>query len=206
MKSKTRNNVLALCEGAMMLALAWVLELICVWLNGITGVSALLIYGGTITISMLPIIYYSYRRGAAWGIGAGIVYSCLQMLLGFWIPPANTWWAVVLCVLLDYVLAFTVLGTADFFAKLFGKHRLVGYCTAAVIVCLARFVFGFLSGVILWYTNAPAGMPVWLYSLIYNSSYMLPNTILTGIFAVILCKAVDPKTLRPMKKEKNIQQ
>ena len=45
-------------------------------------------------------------------------------------------------------------------------------------------------------------MNVWHYSLVYNASYMLPNAILTGVFAVIVCAALDPKTLRPMKKKK----
>ncbi len=203
MKTNAQKNILALTEGAMMLALAFVLELLCVWLNGITGIGALLPFGGTITISMLPIVYYSYRRGAVWGMGAGFVYSLLQMLTGFYVPPANTWWAVVLCILLDYVIAFTIIGAAGLVAKPFGKYRLAGYCVGAVAVCLVRFVCSFLSGVILWKTNAPEGMNVWIYSLIYNSSYMIPNAILTGVFALVLCTAVDPKTLRPMKKEKN---
>ena len=41
---------------------------------------------------------------------------------------------------------------------------------------------------------------LWHYSLVYNSSYMLPNAILTGFFAFVLCAAVDPKFLRPMKR------
>ncbi len=200
MKTKTKTNISALTEGAMMLALAFVLELFFVWLNGITGISALLPVGGTITVSMLPIAYYSYRRGALWGIGAGVVYSALQMLLGWYTPPAGTWWAVVLCVLLDYLLAFTVIGSADFFARLFGKHRLIGYGTAAVIVSLIRFASSFLSGVVLWETYAPEGWNIWYYSFVYNGSYMIPNAILMGIFTVILCKALDPKTLKPMKK------
>lgn len=195
-----KKRILCVTEGAVIIALAYVLELLCVWLNTITGVEALLPFGGTITISMLPIAYYSFRRGIGWGIGVGFVYSLLQMLLGFYVPPANTWWAVVLCVLLDYVIAFTVVGIANLFAKPFGKYRLVGYGVGAVAVCIIRFVCSFLSGVILWGSYAPEGMNVWLYSLIYNSSYMLPNAILTGILAVVLCAALDPKTLRPIKK------
>ena len=205
MRSQTKKRILCITEGALSLALAFVLEMLCVWLNAITGVSTLLPFGGTITISMLPIIYYSYRNGAAWGIGAGFVYSLLQMLLGFYIPPAGTWWALVLCIVLDYLVAFTVVGTAELFAKPFGKKRIVGYCVGAVAVCLIRFVSSFLSGVILWGSNAPEGMNVWLYSLIYNSSYMLPNAILTGIFAVIVCAALDPKTLRPMKRWRKVK-
>ena len=195
-----KKRILCIAEGAVILALAYVLELLCVWLNVITGVNALLPFGGTITISMLPIIYYSYRRGALWGLGAGFVYSLLQMLLGFYVPPAGTWWALVLCILLDYLLAFTVVGAATLVAKPFGKYRLAGYCTGAVTVCLIRFAFSFLSGVILWGSYKPEGMNVWVYSLIYNSSYMLPNAILTGIFAVVVCAALDPLSLRPMKK------
>ena len=195
-----KKRILCVTEGAVIIALAFVIELICVWLNAISGVSALLVFGGTITVSMLPIAYYSYRRGIGWGVGVGFVYSLLQMMLGFYIPPANKWWAVVLCVLLDYVLAFSVVGMANLFAKPFGKNRLAGYGVGAVSVCLIRFVCSFFSGVILWGSYAPEGMNVWVYSLAYNASYMLPNAILTGIFAVIICATLDPKTLRPMKK------
>ena len=202
MKNTMKQRILCIAEGAVIIALAYVVELLCVWLNAITGVSALLPFGGTITISMLPIAYYSYRRGSIWGVGVGLVYSLLQMLLGFYIPPANTWWAIVLCVLLDYVIAFSVVGLAGLIAKPFGKYRLAGYCVGAVAVCLIRFVSSFLSGVILWGSYAPEGMNVWIYSLVYNASYMIPNAILTGIFAVVVCIAIDPLTLRPMKRKK----
>ena len=196
-----KKRIICITEGALSLALAYCLELLCVWLNQITGIGELLAYGGTITVSMLPIVFYSYRRGALWGTGAGFIYCLLQMMLGLsYIPPANTWYAIVICILLDYVIAFSVVGLADLFAKPFKSHRLLGYCFGAVAVCLIRFVSSFLSGVVLWGSYAPEGMNVWCYSLIYNGSYMLPNAILTGIFAVILCAAIDPKTLKPFKK------
>ncbi len=200
MKTKNKERLLSLCEGALVIASAYVLELLCVWLNTITGVGALLPFGGTITVSMLPIIYYSYRRGIIWGAGVGFVYSLLQMALGFYVPPANNFGALVLCILLDYVIAFTVVGVANVFAKPFGKRRVLGYTLGAVIVCLIRFVSSFLSGVILWGSYAPEGMNVWLYSLVYNASYMIPNAILTGVLACILCAALNPKTLRPIKR------
>ncbi len=205
MKNNVKQRVLCMVEGAIVIAMAYVVELLCVWLNSITGVGALLPFGGTITVSMLPIVYYSYRRGMIWGLEAGFVYSLLQMALGFYVPPAKTAWAVILCVLLDYVLAFTVVGGAALFAKLCGKLRLLGYGLGGVAVCLIRFVCSFLSGVILWGSYAPEGMNVWVYSLVYNASYMLPNAILTGALAVALCAALDPRTLRPMKRQKPAQ-
>ena len=199
MKNTSKVRLLSLTEGALTIACAYVLELLCVWLNAISGISALLPFGGTITVSMLPIIYYSYRRGAKWGIGVGLAYSFLQMALGFYIPPAKTLLSFVLCILLDYVIAFTIVGAADIFAKPF-KKRVLGYTVGAVVVCFVRFVSSFVSGVALWGAYAPEGMNVWIYSLVYNASYMIPNAILTGVLACIVCAALDPKTLKPMKK------
>ena len=200
MKNKSKERILSLTEGAICVALAFVLELLFVWLNAILGISALLPFGGTVTVSVLPIIYYSYRRGTAWGVFTGLIYASLQMALGFYVPPANTVWALMLCVLLDYILAFTVMGCANIFAKPWKGRRLVGYAVGAVSVCVIRFASSFLSGVILWDSYAPEGMNVWLYSLIYNASYMIPNAILTGIAAFVICAAIDPRTLKRMNK------
>lgn len=200
MKSNVKNRLLCVTEGALVIALAYVLELLCVWLNTISGIGALLPFGGTITVSMLPIIYYSYRRGILWGAGVGLAYSFLQMALGFYVPPAKTLGALVLCILLDYVIAFTIVGIADVFAKPFPRRKLLGYTVGAVSVCLIRFVSSFISGVVLWGSYAPEGMNVWVYSLVYNASYMLPNAVLTGLLACIICAALNPKTMRPIKK------
>ena len=202
MKANHKKHLLALVEGAMMLALAFVIDYLC----ALAPYNAILFpAGGTITVGLLPIIYYAYRHGAAWGIGAGLVFSGLQILMGWYPPPAGTWWAVVLCVLLDYVLAFAVMGVAPLFASLVtGKSEgrtlsLVGYGVGAVIVCVLRYLSSVLSGGILWGTYAPEGMNPWLYSLGYNAGYMLPTAILTALLAVLLCRALDPRTLRPMK-------
>ena len=201
MRNNHKQYLLALVEGAMMLAVAWVIDYIC----ALAPYNAILFpAGGSITVGMLPIIYYAYRHGASWGVGAGLVFSGLQIVLGWYPPPANTWWAFILCVLLDYVIAFSIIGIAPLFARLFGNNkssrRLVGYGVGGVIVCVLRYLSSVLSGGILWGSYAPEGMNPWIYSLVYNAGYMLPNAILTGALAVLLCKALDPKTLRPMKK------
>ncbi len=193
----TRQNVLALVETAMMAALAVGLELLCQFLPSPWA------YGGSISLGAIPIIYLSYRRGWKWGLSAGFVYSCVQMLLGFYVPPANTFLSIVLCVLLDYVLAFTALGLASVFAAPFDKSgkpsaRLVGYIIGAIGASALRFVCSFLSGVILWDSYAPEGMNVWVYSLVYNGSYMLGNAAIAAVVLFLLCAAVDPKTLKPM--------
>ncbi|MBE6653665.1 MAG: energy-coupled thiamine transporter ThiT [Ruminococcaceae bacterium] len=200
-KNKRKQYLLSLVEGAMMLALAWVIDFIC----ALAPYNAILFpAGGSITVGMLPIIYFAYRHGATWGVGAGFVFSGLQLVMGWYPPPAGVWWAFVLCVLLDYVIAFTVVGLSPLFAHPFGEktsvHRLVGYGVGAVAVCLLRYLSSVASGGLLWGTYAPEGMNPWIYSLVYNAGYMLPNAILTGILAVLLCRALDPRTGRPMKK------
>ncbi len=178
-----------------MIALAFALDVVC------NLIPKPFLYGGGISISVLPIIYYTYRRGAVWGLGAGFIFSVIQLVTGWYAPPAGTWWAFALCVLLDYFLAFTAAGTAGLFAKMLGKQRLAGYAVGSVAVGIIRFLCSFASGIILWDSYAPEGMSVWLYSLLYNGGYMLPNTILISIIVVLLSLALDPLTLRPYKRK-----
>lgn len=191
-QTSSHKRLLILAECAIMVALAFVLDFIPLpkWPNG-----------GSLSVVSLPIIYISYRRGAKWGLVTGFVYSVLQLLTGWYAPPAGTAIAVFGCILLDYVLAFTVLGTAALFVPMFKNHRLVGYGVGAAVVNLLRLVCSFLSGVLLWGEYAPEGQPVWLYSLVYNGGYMIPNAIVAAVALVLLCMVVDPQTLRPMKKK-----
>ena len=68
-------------------------------------------------------------------------------------------------------------------------------------MCVIRFLCSFLSGALLWGNYQESyewarGMSVWLYSFIYNGSYMLPELLITTVCAVILCKAA-PKFFLP---------
>lgn len=194
-----------LAECALFVALAFVLDLLGKffpsWPNG-----------GSITVAMVPIIYIAYRHGLKWGLATGFVFSAIQMMMGVWAPPVNSILFYFLEILLDYVLAFTLLGLAPLFAKPFtGRARLAGYGVGAVAVCVIRFLCSFISGVIIWSESYYAGVGytmadaftdggAWLFSLTYNGGYMLPNAILTGVLCVLLCALLDPLTLRRMKK------
>ena len=128
MKAKSKQNLLTLVEGAAMVALAIVIDLL-------MGFIPSQPQGGSITLAVRPVLFFAYRRGTAAGLLAGLVWSATQMLIGgFYVPPANTWWSIVLCVLLDYVLVFSVTGLAPLFAKLCGHRRLLGYSVGAVAV------------------------------------------------------------------------
>ncbi|MBQ8604647.1 MAG: energy-coupled thiamine transporter ThiT [Oscillospiraceae bacterium] len=180
-----RTDTKAMVESALLIALGIVLAQIKIFHMP---------YGGSVTlVSSLPFILISYRHGLKWGLTAGLANGCLQMVTGWYAPPAGTVVAIVACVLLDYLLAFTCLGTACVFRKPFKNDRL-GVAVSTAVVMAMRFVCSFLSGALLWgsyqsYYEWAAGMSVWTYSLIYNSSYMLPELIITVIVACILTAA-----------------
>lgn len=185
MKTMTRTNIRALVECGLMIAVGTVLAQIKLFEMP---------YGGSVTlVSMLPFILVSFRHGVKWGLATGFVNSLLQMLLGFYAPPAGTVTAFIGVVLLDYVLAFTLLGLAEAIAKRF-SNRLVGVAVGTAGVCVIRFLCSFVSGAWLWGSYQESyewarGMSVWLYSFLYNGSYMLPELVLTTLAAVLLYKA-----------------
>ncbi len=187
-------KVMKLCECASMISLAVVLDLISkvIFVFG----DSIWVYGGGITLSMIPIVFIAFRHGLAYGSCSAFIYSLLQMLLGWYAPPAGTALAFFECIMLDYVLAFTILGIAPIFAKPF-KKKLIGYGFGAFCVCFLRFIFSALSGVIVWESTAAWGFKnVWAYSAVYNISYMLPNALITAGIIMAICAVFDPVTLK----------
>ena len=100
-----------LVESAIMIALATVLSVFKL---------AELPYGGSITLaSMLPIAVLAYRHGTLRGLGAGLVYGVIQQLLGLKnLSYFTTPQSIVAIILLDYAVAFAVIGLAGIFRRL----------------------------------------------------------------------------------------
>lgn len=179
--SKTYSKTRTLVEGALMIALATVLSSIKLMD---------LPQGGSITLEMIPLILMAFRNGTKWGVFTSFVHSLIQLMLGFSnVLYCKTLAAQIGCVLLDYVVAFTVLGLASFFARPFGENKALGAAVGTFAVCFIRFICHFISGMWLWGEWATEGMPVWLYSLSYNGSYMLADTVISVLCVAILVKA-----------------
>ena len=186
-----KNTTFILVECALMIAMSTVLSMFKIFE---------LPNGGAITCaSMVPLVLVSYRHGLNWGISTAFACSLLQMLIKFNAPPTNTFWAFLAVIVLDYVLAFTVLGAASLFGKPF-KNRAVSVAVGAVAVTFLRFLCSFFSGILIWGSYAPAGTPVWIYSLTYNGSYMLPEMIITAVVSVMLIQVLDRVEHRTPKK------
>ena len=171
-KARGRNTTRMLCEGAIMVALAQILSYIKLME---------LPNGGSLTPAMFPVLLFALRWGVKDGLLAGFVFGLLQLIF----DGAYAWgWQSML---LDYLLAFTPLGLAGLF-----KGKAWGIFPGTVLGCAARFVIHYISGVTIYRIYAPTEVlgtvfdnPE-LYSLVYNGSYMLPNTVLALAIAALL--------------------
>ncbi|MBC8533782.1 energy-coupled thiamine transporter ThiT [Yeguia hominis] len=182
--SKTKQgNILRLTESAIMIAFATVLSEIKLLEMPM---------GGTVTaFSMLPIIIIAYRYGTKWGLLTGVTAGFLQMLLGMQnLKYGATFLSVVCIILFDYLVAFGVQGFGGIFrGKL--KYQAAELAAGSVVVGILRFLCHFITGWTIWGVWAPEGMPAWLYSLSYNSTYMVPETIITAVGAALISLVLD---------------
>jgi len=172
--NKSRENLRALVESAILLAVGFVLSFVTL---------IKMPQGGSVTpLSMLPLLMIGLRRGLKWGLGAGFAYAGLQMMQEFWPPPTGTVPGYIAVVVFDYLVAFTVLGLSGFF-----KGKKYGLLYAAPLCLLLRFLSHFCSGIVIWGIYA-GDLPVWLYSLTYNGSYMGVELVTTMLVGAILCR------------------
>ncbi len=169
------TNIRALTEGAILVALAFVLSFVKLYE---------LPNGGSLTPAMFPIVLYGLRWGVVRGLGAGFVFGLMQRIF----DGAYAWgWQSMI---LDYLLAFPPLGLAGLF-----KGKAWGIFPGTVIGCVGRFIVHYISGVTIYKIVAPTEVPglgvydnAALYSLVYNGSYMLPNMVLAIVLAAVLYK------------------
>lgn len=197
--NKSHSRIRLLCECAIMVALATVLSMLKIWESP---------YGGSITVlSMAPIILLSLRRGTKTGLAAGFVYALIQLLLGLddvaWVPSAG---GIVLCVLLDYILPFTLLGLGGIFRNVrFTKNdntnRLLSALLGTLLVTALRYLCHIVSGAVIWYaldlewyaddpTHIVHKYGPWAFSVIYNGIYMIPEMVATCIGVPLLHRAL----------------
>ena len=132
--------------------------------------------GGSVTAgSMVPIILISLFYGPEVGFLTGFLFGIINFIMTpFAVHPVQ--------VLFDYPLPFMAIGIVGYFRSFNIRGILVG----VIIAMLARFTCHFISGVVFFGSYAPKGTSVYLYSLLYNGSYMGLETIITCVIIGIL--------------------
>ena len=181
---KRKITALQLVESALMIAVATVCSLVKIDLP----------FGGGVTIvSMLPLILISHRYGWKWGVLTAFTYSVIQMILGLDnVGYATSFLMGAGIVLLDYVIAYTVIGLSG----VFGKDRKAVAIGIAVTFTL-RFLCHLVSGAWIWGVWMPEefmGMKMtnpWIYSALYNGWYMLAELAATELIAMLIYKPLE---------------
>ena len=148
-------------------------------------------WGGSVTLfSTLPIVLMSLRHGMKWGLGTATVYGLLQAVQGMGsivAIPAKTLPVMALCALLDYILAYAVLGFTGPIAHRF-KNPTAGLAIGIAATGFLRFFCSFMSGLLIWNQWAWYGWPVWLHSLVYNIAWCLPDVGIVLLASLLLSR------------------
>ena len=169
------RTIQALCEGAVLIALALILGLF--KFNELPQ-------GGSISFEMLPLFIFITRWGPGWGLIGCFAFGILQVFVQ---GAVSYGWVSIL---LDYVVAFGVIGFGGFFrGKIFA---------ASVVGAVCRFIIHFISGITIYAIVAPTELfnmtftSPWMYSLAYNGSYMAID--------MALCLVVFGLLYKPLKR------
>ena len=128
--------------------------------------------GGSVTLgAMVPLLFLTYRYGAGIGCLAGFVYGMINLMQdAFIVHPLQ--------VLFDYPLPYMALAIA---AAVPGRIYL-----GAVLAFAARFLCHYISGVVFFGSYAPPDTSPYLYSLVFNATYLVPEAVICLLLLRIL--------------------
>lgn len=163
------NRTRVLVEVAILVAMAFVLEFAFSFLPKMPQ-------GGRVGISMLPLVVIAWRHGVVNGWIGGIVFGLLNLMLDGVLYHWGSFF-------LDYTIAFGLVGMTGFYKGLLKDHVVV-FGFAIITAYVLRFCSSVLSGVLLFGEYAPADQNVWIYSIVYNATYLLPALVLTVIVGI----------------------
>ena len=209
MQTKTKR----LTESAMLLAVAIVLELV-----SKAVIPEMPFGGQITLVSMLPVVLISYRHGVKWGLVTGVCYALIEMAIGaktvtaafqpgYFGDSAMIGNALAMC-LLDYLLAYTLVGLGGSLFRDRIQNPGLGLMCGSLVSLGGRYLAHILSGYILfsgwaeWFFTQE-GFPAWgaelvsslsptalgwVYSIVYNGIYMIPEMILTAVVSLLIAR------------------
>jgi thiamine transporter len=140
-------------------------------------------YGGSISFAMLLIFIIAIRHGWKAGVLSGFAFGILQALVAVGLGTLYVVGAIQF--ILDYVVAFMVLGVAGLFKN--SQTKVLPFVLGITLGSFLRYLAHGFSGVIFFWMFAPAGVNVWFYSFIlYNLPYMAASYALSLVIGLIL--------------------
>ena len=128
--------------------------------------------GGSVTLgAMVPLLFLTYRYGAGIGCLAGFLYGMINLMQdAFIVHPLQ--------VLFDYPLPYMALAIA---AAVPGRIYL-----GAALAFTTRFLCHYISGVVFFGSYAPPDTSPYLYSLVFNATYLVPEAVICLLLLRIL--------------------
>ena len=189
MRTKTSKQVVAMIECSMMIALSTVFSLVKI---------IDMPYGGSVTIaSMLPIVIAAYRHGFLWGLGTALANSVIQVLLGVNnLSYFTTWQSILAIILLDYIVAFGVFAISGLFRRI-EKRQNLAFLYGILVASLLRYICHVVSGATVWAGLSIPTNAALIYSLSYNATYMIPETIVLIAVGIYLTSMIDFRNQYP---------
>jgi thiamine transporter len=168
MMRKVSSDTKILAEGTIFIALTVILK------DVLPPIYHLPQGGSVSAAGMVPLLWFSLRRGLRSGLEASTVYGLVHMALpgSYIVDPVQA--------LLDYPIAFGALGLVG----MFRKYPLLGVGVGIT----GRFLAHCASGVWFFSTYAPVGMNPVLYSAVYNGGYLIIELIISVIIMYIIVK------------------
>ena len=178
-----QTKLLRLVESGLLLAVAAVLSFVKV-LD--------LPYGGSVTAcAALPILLVAYRHGTVWGLFTGFAYALIQLLTGLGtVSYFTTPLSIVAVILLDYVVAFALVGLAGVFRR-WVKNGAVCLMAGGLLFSVLRYLCHTVSGCTVWAGLSIPNEAAIVYSLSYNATYMVPETVILLLALGYLGAALD---------------
>lgn len=187
-----KSKILPYVEGAVCIAMAVVLSMIQIYK---------LPWGGSVTLfSMLPISMYSIKYGLKKGVGVAFLFAVYQLAKGITMDGLFAWGftplMLISCILLDYIIAYTVIGLSG----IFRKFDVFGWISGIIIALGIRFICHFISGVVVFHSAGKlwegfATDNEFIYSFLYNGAYIFPEIVLTSIGAFVIFRVPVIKKL-----------
>ncbi|MFP3358981.1 energy-coupled thiamine transporter ThiT [Planococcus sp. SIMBA_143] len=176
------KRVLLMVEIAIFAALGFVLDFIAFRMP----------QGGSVSLVMIPIVLMAFRRGIGAGVITGLLVGLLQIVTGFISVAPLSFGFVVMQVILDYLLAYGVVGLAGMMRGRYleaVRARKTGKVIAMValgvlIGSFLRYVIHVITGILFFSMFAEGN--VFVYSAVYNATYMIPVAIVAAIVCSLL--------------------
>ncbi|MBR6108531.1 MAG: energy-coupled thiamine transporter ThiT [Clostridia bacterium] len=171
------STTLILCQGALCIAMSFVLSYIKLF-----SMPA----GGSVTLaSMLPLMVFANRHGLKWGLFAGLIYGLLQFVQK---PEIYHWVDVIL----EYPVAFMLIGLG-------GLTKGVRNLPFSVLIGgTARFLAHFAAGVVFFgeyvmigqdaAQGVSFGQMIWpnvVASFLYNAPYMFADIAICFVISLL---------------------